>query len=502
MSIPQPIHDLLQAYFEGDTSPETTEAIEAWLKEDPANLQLFAEYGVIEDMLFSEQHSIDSEAVHTVMAELEPADTPDALDDALQIQWSHRDGARPQSKPLGVIGYVGRQMLRRYAVGIAGIAAVLVLAVILVFVLMGPGEDSSESVVVFDGPTVPSVERVSVARLTGEQDAKWQGDFDYTAPKLSEPFYPGRSLTLTRGVAEITTSKGAVAILEAPVTIEFTDNDNALRLHNGKLIGICESKSSQGFVVQTPHIEVTDLGTRFGVAHSETTGTVVHVFEGSVRTEPGISSEVSIPVRELRAGESQAVNLGGELDHQGKAATVFSRLIQRSIGIAQLSGQAQWADSTAYIGQAISTWPNNQQAVVMTETQRFTLSDPLELSIASSTISNRDDSVDAGTTISSYILLYNPGGAKPSLAEGSIVFDGEILGVVIGDKWNQSLRVLKDDSDKELLSFYGGLGAIEQYDADVIDLRPDGHTLAFKLKAGLAHDSVRIIVREPRKQTD
>ena len=59
---------------------------------------------------------------------------------------------------------------------------------------------------------------------TTEHDAVWDR-------QPGEDLYAGQRLTLTQGFAEITTTRGAVAILEAPVTIELLNNDNALRLH-------------------------------------------------------------------------------------------------------------------------------------------------------------------------------------------------------------------------------------------------------------------------------
>ena len=113
-----------------------------------------------------------------------------------------------------------------------------------------------------------------VATLTGESDAVWE-------KRPGQDLYSGQRFTLTHGMAEITTHRGAVAILEAPSTIEFIDHENAIRLHAGKLVGICETLSSKGFVVRTAHMDITDLGTEFGVevAGKDVTTTV---FTGEV----------------------------------------------------------------------------------------------------------------------------------------------------------------------------------------------------------------------------
>lgn len=130
----------------------------------------------------------------------------------------------------------------------------------------------------------PEVVMAVVATLTFEQDAAWVGD----VPQVGDPMYPGQTLELSEGFAEITTRRGAKAILQAPCTIEFIDNPNALLMHEGKLVGVCETDSSKGFLVRTSHMDITDLGTRFGVDVSMPDTTEVHVFEGEVQAaRPG-----------------------------------------------------------------------------------------------------------------------------------------------------------------------------------------------------------------------
>jgi hypothetical protein len=166
---------------------------------------------------------------------------------------------------------------RPWIAGVAALAAMIVIAVVLTFVFTGPTgspqitEDTSEP-----GRDTPAINH-HVATLTAEHNATWAERALARGSQLTA----GQTLTLTAGFAEISTARGAIAILEAPATIELIDNSNALELHSGKLVGICETESSKGFLVRTPHMDITDLGTRFGVNaqpdHVETT-----VFVGEV----------------------------------------------------------------------------------------------------------------------------------------------------------------------------------------------------------------------------
>ncbi|MEM9020406.1 MAG: FecR domain-containing protein [Planctomycetota bacterium] len=144
-------------------------------------------------------------------------------------------------------------------------------------------------------PTVPD----PVATLTAEIDAVWDR-------RPGRELYAGQPFTLTQGFAEITTSHGAVAILQAPATIELTDSPNALRLHRGKLVGICETESSKGFLVRTPHMDITDLGTRFGVWVKEDVS-LTHVIEGEVQASIANATTADRPTR-LTAQQTATVD--------------------------------------------------------------------------------------------------------------------------------------------------------------------------------------------------
>ena len=178
-----------------------------------------------------------------------------------------------------VIGQLRPATPIRHAALWAGLAACLMIAVTLTLVLITGSSNPNPTAQQND--TNPTTLRTTpatnpVATLTATHNAVWTSSQaeGASAPGSSgsltpgSNLYPNQRLTLTAGFAEITTKRGAVAILEAPATIELLDNNNALRLHTGKLVGICETASSKGFVVRTPHMDITDLGTRFGALSS------------------------------------------------------------------------------------------------------------------------------------------------------------------------------------------------------------------------------------------
>ncbi|MEM9346886.1 MAG: FecR domain-containing protein [Planctomycetota bacterium] len=305
MSIPQPIQDLLQAYFEGDTSSETSKAIEAWLKEDPTNLRRFAEYGIIEDMLFSEQQSIDSEAVHTVITELEPSSNLAFVDMLEQQPFASENQAQAAKQItsrelLSAGSYVLRHSLTPRAIAILVAAATLLLGAVLAIVFLTGGPDEIEPIAKAPGTVGEQSDvKMVVATLTGEHDAIW-------GRRPGEDLFVGQRLELMEGFAEITTRRGAVAILEAPTTIELLDNNNAVYLHAGKLVGLCHTKPSKGFVVKTDQADITDLGTEFGVT-AGLDGLESTVFTGEIAVKAGLE-----PAKVVRQHQTARVSVENE----------------------------------------------------------------------------------------------------------------------------------------------------------------------------------------------
>jgi len=184
--------------------------------------------------------------------------------------------------------YLLRQQVRAHRALLIGIAAVLVLGLTIFLALQGGNTTPATGPTDFvQAPKDHEAPAPTVATLTATHHATWaqhsaEGASAPGSLALGTKLHPNDRLTLTAGFAQITTQHGAVAILEAPCTVELTDNNNALRLIAGKLVGICETESSEGFLVRTPHMDVTDLGTRFGVDASAPDATEVHVYQGEV----------------------------------------------------------------------------------------------------------------------------------------------------------------------------------------------------------------------------
>ena len=120
----------------------------------------------------------------------------------------------------------------------------------------------------------------AVAMLNRVVDAEWnQQD---KAPRLGAPLEPGW-LRLQSGLAQIVFYSGARVVIEGPAEFQIV-SPTETSFRNGKLIAEVPTQA-RGFRVRTPQMNVTDLGTAFGLDVKEQR-TELHVFKGSVEFQP------------------------------------------------------------------------------------------------------------------------------------------------------------------------------------------------------------------------
>ncbi|MFK7788497.1 MAG: LamG-like jellyroll fold domain-containing protein [Phycisphaeraceae bacterium] len=362
---------LIDRYLDGSLSAEEAKQLEHDLATNPQYADAFANAMMIDSFMADRferdtitsamqlgdgsfvgeddlSHLIDDyEHAQTVMVTIDDASASELCledrDKMESVSWSEAVSALSyglslivRSKPKPFIGALA--------------AAVILLALWVINPFAGSNQPVAPAVDIAQLVT-PSVERSVVATITATHNAVWTAQPD-------EDLYPGDRLTLTAGFAEITTKRGAVAVLEAPATIELID-ENAVRLHVGRLVGICETDASQGFLVRTDHADVVDLGTEFGVEASASEGTSVSVFDGDVelseRTDSGDAPRARQTVR-LDAGWSSSVSIQGVLAEQAVAIDA-SEQIRFVRSIQEAADQLAIARRAMHASEPIAYWP-------------------------------------------------------------------------------------------------------------------------------------------------
>ncbi len=103
-------------------------------------------------------------------------------------------------------------------------------------------------------------------------------------------------IRLESGTAVIAFNSGATALIEGPAELSL-ETPNRAFLQYGKLTAEVPSPAS-GFAINTPRMNVVDIGTRFGVAVDEEGNSELHVMQGAVEASRSSGNSVSILVQE------------------------------------------------------------------------------------------------------------------------------------------------------------------------------------------------------------
>jgi len=124
----------------------------------------------------------------------------------------------------------------------------------------------------------------AVAMLNRVVDAQWN-QRDET-PRLGAPLEPGW-LRIKSGLAQIVFYSGARVVIEGPTELQIISSSEA-SCRSGRLTAEVPPQA-RGFRIGTPQMNVTDLGTAFGL-DVKARRTELHVFKGSVEFQAAAST--------------------------------------------------------------------------------------------------------------------------------------------------------------------------------------------------------------------
>lgn len=183
----------------------------------------------------------------------------------------------------------------------------------------------------------------AVAMLNQMVDAQWDSNGD--APLLGAPLDPGW-LRLKSGFAQVVFYSGARVVIEGPAEFQIISPGTA-SCRVGRLTAEVPPEA-RGFRIATPRMNVTDLGTVFGLDVKEG-ATELHVFKGSVEFVPAIG----VPKQSLQEG-SGAVAEGSrppQLITANAAAFASMFDLQAKSVAAESSRYDQWRAASRRLNQ-------------------------------------------------------------------------------------------------------------------------------------------------------
>ena len=127
----------------------------------------------------------------------------------------------------------------------------------------------------------------AVAMLNRVVNARWNGS--ERVPRLGAPLEPGR-LRLDSGLAQIVFYNGARVVIEGPAELRLVSSSEAVCVRGTLTAEV--PPQARGFRIVSPRLDVTDLGTAFGIKVNGDRSEL-HVFGGRVefRAEKGAAAQ-------------------------------------------------------------------------------------------------------------------------------------------------------------------------------------------------------------------
>src|SRR5262249_50401271 len=120
----------------------------------------------------------------------------------------------------------------------------------------------------------------AVATLTNAVGCTWE---TAQPPQLGKGLPAGR-LELTAGIAEITSTNGAVAVLGGAAVLDPLSPPRGF-LRAGRIVVRVPPRATSGFAIETQRAKLVDRGTEYGVGVDTAGQTVVQVFDGIVEAD-------------------------------------------------------------------------------------------------------------------------------------------------------------------------------------------------------------------------
>jgi len=309
--------ELLDAFLNGELSAERAESFEAALRHDEAfrdaylsQLEMDSAIGVLHSRdEGSNDFQSANEFTESVMARLrlEGAAVGDPgrgfTKSVLTEILKEREGQRALRWPdLVTAGFV------------AAAASVALMFALQGILYRNPGSGNGS----FAGRQGRSQAKPGyIARVQNGKSAQWAKE---TAARMRQDGWLSNGMIkLESGTALVAFNSGATALIEGPAALSL-ETPNRAFLQYGLLTAEVPSPAS-GFAVNTPRMNVVDLGTRFGVAVDRNGDSDLHVMQGKVEASRSSGNSVTMLVREglsLRAdsrtrSELQPIPYDGDL---------------------------------------------------------------------------------------------------------------------------------------------------------------------------------------------
>mgnify|MGYP001321730249 CR=1 FL=1 len=251
--------------------------------------------------------------------------------------------------------------------------------------------------------------------------------FEQTAIRANQ------DLEYQSGMSQVWLQNGVMCVIEGPAKVRFRSPSEA-SLEYGRLIARVPD-SAVGFRVDTPHGQVVDLGTTFGVSTFPEGRSYVQVFSGSVAVRSSYKGHQELPLL-IRAGKAARLERDQAPAHvdQPSGPQQFAAGVMALDGILHVSGEIHYLSSPPTSVRA-GQLQSDQTLYLFAERNDVTLPKPIRvISPEPKTITCatpvKEIELPAGTRCRS-IMIHSDLDQEQGPLTGTVRFDRPVLGIII-----------------------------------------------------------------------
>jgi hypothetical protein len=343
----------------------------------------------------------------------------------------------------------------------------------------------------------------SLAQLTFGDRAEWDTAL---APPASGTMAAG-AYSLRQGLVRFETTRGAAVTVSGPARFKLVAADR-LELETGRLTARMNGAGSR-LTVAVDGMEVTDLGTAFGIDATGRERTHVSVFYGRVAVAESGRKQSGMTVE---AGTSIVEHRGPGLDVRTAAYDPdrFKDLWPLTVGINEASKLVEFVTPGPLL-RPLRDYRANDRLFLFPEQQRTVTDRSLSVDLSPDAPHWPDSPVSPypvppGRRSSSYLVFFQPAAASPGVVrrlQGEIVFQHRVLGIICSDEGlarsDAPLGIAAADyrtpgerrglEEAEKMNFRSA-----DLPHDSVRIGPDGRTVHFDFHVAHEREQMRILV--------
>jgi len=305
--------------------------------------------------------------------------------------------------------------------------------------------------------------------------------------ELGQVLHKGKVLSIREGIATLQLPHVLVDLI-GPAKVRLL-NSRQIELQSGSLHAVVQG-GGEGFTVSTQDSRIVDLGTEFLVTRSSEKGTQVSVRRG--RTQATLLDWHGTPAKVLELTDNRAATFhqqseqAHEIDFQPET---FRSVDETRGGLRSIDGSLRTpAQPPLMLNSNQLTTPNHM--LVIPERQHVVLKQDLVI-----TGLEGPSTIPAGSTVSSYLIHYDPTDRVSFAPRGGVTFFGRIVAVLVS---STALGATDAQFGQELASYETADFRALELDEDQVRISSDRKTISFffgvKLPGSL--DEARILVVE------